>query len=284
MKTISQDKVSEFVKKNNLTIYKGVWHYSYNFTKNNSYKLILQFDTPVLICNNSFIHAPALIYTKANYKEIVKIQNSITSHFNSSNEAPRKVFWFLKISTLEKFLERRSKSSKKPRKHFPTSETYQKVKKKINCELEIIDYEERFFINNYNRLKKNDYLNASIIIENLKKSYPELPKKWMKLAFLKKESEVIAIALLIDDGKSISLENIAAERSSLSYGVYVCTEIIRYCADNNYYSFDAGVSGVYGVYKSKIFIDSYEIFNKKDKFIYSILRKIFKLFKNSIKE
>ena len=186
------------------------------------------------------------------------------------------MFWFLRITTLEDFLERRSKSSNKPKKHFPTTETYLKTKNKINCDLDIVDFDESFFIYHYNKIKRNDYLDASSIVANLKRSYPDLPQSWIKLAYLKKDSNILAIALLVDDGKSISLENIAAERSSLSYGVYVCTEIIKYCSDNKYYSFDAGVSGIYGVYKSKIFIDSFEVFNKHTHTFFSTIKKLFK--------
>lgn len=278
MNIISQEKAIKIINNNKLTIYKDLWHYSYNFTKNATYKVINNSGSISLIQNKIYNHAPALIYTKINSTELIKSQNSILLNFDSNDKTQRKIFWFLRINTLEDFLQRRSKSSNKPRKHFPTTETYLKMKNKINCNLEIIDFDESFFTHHYNKLKKNDYLDASLIISNLKKSYADLPQAWIKVAYLKKDSHILAIALLVDDDKSISLENIATERSSLSYGVYVCTEIIRYCSDNNYYSFDAGVSGIYGVYKNKVFIDSFEVFNNKKFTIISQIKKLLKLF------
>lgn len=276
MKIISNNKAIEIINNNNLTVHKELWHYSYNFTKNATYKVIRNSGSISLIQNNIYTHAPALIYTKSNFNELIKSENSTLLNFDSHDKTQRKVFWFLRITTLEDFLERRSKSSNKPKKHFPTTETYLKTKNKINCDLDIVDFDESFFIYHYNKIKRNDYLDASSIVANLKRSYPDLPQSWIKLAYLKKDSNILAIALLVDDGKSISLENIAAERSSLSYGVYVCTEIIKYCSDNKYYSFDAGVSGIYGVYKSKIFIDSFEVFNKHTHTFFSRIKKLFK--------
>ena len=40
MKIISNNKAIEIINNNNLTINNELWHYSYNFTKNATYKVI----------------------------------------------------------------------------------------------------------------------------------------------------------------------------------------------------------------------------------------------------
>ena len=67
MKIISNNKAIEIINNNNLTIHNELWHYSYNFTKNATYKVIRNSGSISLIKNNIYTHAPALIYTKSNF-------------------------------------------------------------------------------------------------------------------------------------------------------------------------------------------------------------------------
>ena len=86
-----------------------------------------------------------------------------------------------------------------------------------------------------------------------------LPEEWIKIATLSHKDNIVAIFLFIDDGKSISLFNLATKRHRLSFGLVLCTDLIRYFSNRDYYSFDAGVSGKYGTYKAKIFLDSMDV-------------------------
>ena len=169
----------------------------------------------------------------------------------------------LKTVSFNDFLERRSKNSSKPKKHFPTLESYEKYKSKINGDVIFDEFSKDFFFKNYNDLKNPEHLSGEIILEMFYKNNPHINTKWLRTASLYHNNSIVAIGIIVDDGKSLNLENIAAKRDSLSFGVVLCTEIVKYCCENSYYSFDAGVSGLYGSYKGKIFLDSREVYKTK---------------------
>ena len=266
---ITPSEVSKVVNDNNLHIYQNIWHYSFNDdfqqvnfkfekTKNG---IITLYSEP----HNQF--CPLLIYTNTNQKLLLKERNAIQNEFEQ-NKNYRKVFWFLKTTTFNNFLERRSKTSSKPKKHFPTLESYDKYKSKINSEIIVDVFNEKFFMKNYDKLKQPDHLSGKELLKFFKKNYLYLNNDWLRIAYLNHDNEIVAVAILVDDGKSLNLENIAAKRDSLGFGVFLCTELVKHCCEKNYYSFDAGVSGLYGTYKEKIFLDSSEVYKSKPPFTY----------------
>jgi hypothetical protein len=203
-------------------------------------------------------YSPALIYSNKD-RVIIKTINILSTKYDNKNKLFRKIFWFIRLGSFESFLSRRSETSTRPDKHFPTIETYEKIKKKVNATFQVTKFNKDRFCTIYDNLKKETHLTGREIIDDMNKKYPQLPQEWIQIGELYANGEVVSIALLIDDNKSMSLVNIAAKRSSNSYGIYLCTEVVKYCCERRYYSFDAGVSGIYGVYKDKIYLDSYEI-------------------------
>ena len=223
--------------------------------------LIKKNDDIILFDNKKLSHAPTLVFSNSNSISTPKINYSISSKYCKNENKIDNIFWFLRLNGLQNYLFRRSQIASKPSKHFPTEKTYHKVKTKINGITKIYDFNKGdFFTSNYNRLRNSNYLDGEQILKNLNNRYKnKIPEKWIKTVALNCNNNVKAIALIIDDGHSVSLENIASERSSLSYGVFLCTQIIDFYSQLNYYSFDAGISKRYGVYKDKIFLDSFKI-------------------------
>jgi hypothetical protein len=84
------------------------------------------------------------------------------------------------------------------------------------------------------------------------------PREWFTFyALIEEDSEECkGVILTIEDGRSCSAVNIASERSSgFGYGSFLFVEVIKYLCSMSYTSIDGGVSGRYGVYKDKIFLD-----------------------------
>jgi|ERR1019366_351801 hypothetical protein len=244
----------------------SIWHYSFNelYRKHNIFDQTT--DKQNTFCLNEF--SPTLLLN--NKKKYVK--NVILSDFDSQNRNNRKVFWYLSLTDFNSFLDRRTIISSNPKKHYPTQYTYSKVK--TNGDLQLLAFDETVFIKYYNELKKAEHLSGEGVIKSLKDTNPPFIIKYLKMGMITDNEKVVAIAMLVDDSKSMSLINIAARRSSKSYGVILCTEIVKYCCENNYSSFDAGVSGMYGVYKDKIFLDSKEVYTPKLSFSKRIIHKI----------
>ena len=115
------------------------------------------------------------------------------------------------------------------------------------------------------------FQSAEEVITTFKEANIGLNENWLKIAVLYQNERIVAIALLVNDKKSMSLISITTERNNLSFGTYLCIEIINYCCQNNYSSFDAGVSIQYDTYKDKVFIDSKEVFNVQKSFISKFL-------------
>ena len=289
---IKPTEIIKVITDHNLHIYKNIWHYSFNndFQKNDFRFEKKKNGTKILYSNayNSF--SPLLIYTNVDSDLFLKVRNAFQDSFDELNKNYRHVFWYLKTITFKSFLERRSENSTNPKKHFPTIETYEKYKNKIKGEVKFSEFDKDFFIENYNNLKAPDHFSGEKILEIFNKNNPGINLNWFKTATLYHNNSIVAIGILIDDSKSLNLENIAAKRDALSFGVFLCTEIVKYCCENNYYSFDAGVSGLYGNYKEKIFLDSIEVYEQEQSLLkyiqfwkISYWKKInYKIFKNGV--
>lgn len=274
-KRISEEESKQIILNHNLSPIHNIWHYNYNL----NHETLYHYNSPkgiVIYSKTQNKFAPAIIYCTEKYTPRLNINNAIIEDYNPGNRTKRKVFWFLRLTSFDDFLARRSQLSNKPKKHFPTIETYTKVKNKIAMEVKISDFNYDFFCATYNSLKTNESLTGEQIIEKLNRNNPNLPKNWLKQFYLGDNDNIFAVALVIDDGKSFSLENISSVRSSLGYGIYLCTELIRIGSENKYFSFDAGVSSLYGYYKDKIFLDSKEILNLLNKKSFSYLKKSIK--------
>ncbi|RAP32046.1 hypothetical protein DID75_05445 [Candidatus Marinamargulisbacteria bacterium SCGC AG-410-N11] len=244
---ISLEKALELIDQLNLKPYFELWHFTFNIS--------------YFYTNFKFIHIGKryLLFptTKLNqWSPFVIFSNFELSLEPLSKHNQHNPFWFYKLSTFENFLTRRSNESHKPKKHFPSLETYPKLQKKLDVSFDIINFSIDNFTMYYDNLKRPDHDSATTIMSILLKNYPGLTQNWLRLALLKQDNNVLAIALIIDDGKSISLQNIASKMSSHGYGVFLCVEILKYYSSKQYYSFDAGISAQYGCYKNKIFLDS----------------------------
>ena len=263
-KIIKPQEIRNIINDNNLHIYKDIWHYSYN----EKYQQVkFNFEErkdgiKILYSKSRNIFAPLLIYTNSDSDFILEKDNAIQNEVDQENLIYRHAFWFLKINSFHDFLERRSKSSSKPKKHFPSLESYEKYKSRINGEIIFEDFDKDFFVKHYNNLKQPEYRSGEEILALFKRNNPDINYELFRMAALYHDNTVVAVALLVDDKKSLNLENIATKRETISFGVHLCTEIVRYCGENNYYSFDAGVSGLSG-YKIKIFLDSKEVFKNE---------------------
>jgi hypothetical protein len=265
---IKASEIQKVISDYKLHIYKNIWHYSFNDEfQQNEFKLAKAKDDLKFLyskAHNQF--SPLLVYTNADSRISLKVKNAIISEFNEGDEDYRNIFWFLEIQSFHQFLERRSKNSSKPKKHFPTLESYDKYKSKINGEVFLSEFEKKFFFTHYNDLRQSEHMSGEDLFDLFRKNNPNIELGWLRTAWLTHDNSIVAIGIIVDDGKSLNLENIAAKRDSLSFGVFLCTELVKYCCENNYRSFDAGVSGLYGSYKQKIFLDSQEVYREPEKF------------------
>lgn len=156
---------------------------------------------------------------------------------------PGKTFWFLHLTTFNDFLSRRSEISHKPKKHFPTMETY----KKPEHELIYRDYDFNEFANIYDKLRRGNHKSAKAMKKEIR-----VDAKWCRIATYGNTG----VCWLADDGRSASLINLASVIDNTGVGLTMLVEVVRYLCESGYKSFDAGVSGYYGGYKNKIFLDS----------------------------
>jgi len=246
-------------------IYHGIRHYSFSDIFSDKYFCISDKDGRTNIVRKPLDPwSPVLLYTNYDGLPMIKTKNLVTSEYDKSQADVNKVFWYLSLSSFEAFLKRRDAISTQADKHFPSSKTYFKISKKINTLFHYDNLDSDFFIKNYNRLKHEDYQSGEIVLNSLNRN--PIPKKWIKTAYLTHNNEITAIALLIDDLASVCEYNIAARRSNIGYGLLLNTQIIKHCCDRNYSSFDCGVSGKYGVYKDKLFLDSKSVVQEEDFF------------------
>jgi hypothetical protein len=278
MELIKYNDIHRIISEYDLKLFKEIWHYSFNPGINKNDFVLVKTESGIFLYQPAFDQwSPVCCYTNSASSSL-QVLNFLTTPLLKT-ESPLKAYWYLDKPEISFFLKRRDAISNQPRKHFPTSATYNQFKKKIQKSFFYEPLNPDFFTLTYNKLKKPNYLDGGKIISLL--STHNIPEIWLKTGVLKDNDQTVAIALLIDDGRSVSLFNITGIESNFSYGLILCTEIIDYCGKNNYFSFDSGVSGIYGSYKQKIFLDSYKVcLNEKEKeyrnSFFTLLKKIIK--------
>lgn len=282
---ISANEIERIISDHNLHIYYNIWHYSFNhrflldkfvFKKNKNGSIFL-YAKPL---NH---HSPSLVYSNTNtINHDIILPNLINGSYEPSNTTDRNIFWFLKITSYPEFLERKPKKSP-----FPSIRTYEKTTKLINGETVIDSFRKDYFIKYYDQLKPPAHISGDQVVTAIKMNNPNLSDNFLKTATLLHNNEIVAISLIIDDGISISADNLAAQKTNLGFGIFLLNEILKYCSENNYYSYDAGVSGIYTGYKSRLFLDSKEIISYKQyklfKYLPFVSPYLFKFNNNSTK-
>lgn len=279
IKEISGKDIELCISDNDLKLYKDIWHYSFGPVKSTNKFYFVKNGSDIFLFAKPFDQwSPVCCYTNNQEKDIETI--NFLGNPREKNDSRKKFFWYLNITTLEEFLQRRDEISNQPDKNFPTTTTYNNIIGKINKTFTYTELDENYFIAHYNSLKKENYLDGTEIIALLKRA-GNIPADWLRMGVLYDNDKLVSIAVLVDDGKSVSLFNLATQRSKFSYGSLLCTEIIKHSSLRNYLSFDCGVSGTYGNYKSKIFLDSYQVCEKENIFLpeRGFIKKIFNFFK-----
>ena len=267
---ISKEKAKKLIIDKKLESYYGIQHFSFDFKYYKQLFLIIEDGFYYIFVNRPIDHwSPLYVLTnnKSNYLPfyIRNIKNCILCKTNEKMKELNKdvrYYWYSECN-FEKYLKFRDKISNKPHKHFPSSNTYQKYKNIINeYEILIKDFSQKDWENHYNILKRQDHKKASEI------PIPNIEKENIKLCLMKKknEEEVLFVALLAINNKSLSVLNLASQLRSIKYnigiGFFGCFKLFRYCCDNDYNSFDFGISRVYGCYKNKLSMYIYQ-FNEK---------------------
>ena len=268
IKKIDVHEKDRLISSHGFRIYHDIWHYSFNDVFRNEYLSVSDSDGRINILRkplNSW--SPVLLYLNYEGQPLITTQNLVALEYDKSSATEvQKLFWYLSLSGFDDFLKRRDSMSSQPSKHFPSSKTYYKVSGKIGGKFHYEDLDRDFFNDNYDKLRNKDFQTGATVVNYLTGGALPVPQKWLKMAYLVHEDEIVAIALLVDDSKSVCIFNSTAKRSKVGYGPLIMAEIIKYCCDHNYYSVDSGVSGKYGDYKETFFMDSRHVVEGGDIF------------------
>jgi len=237
IKKVSILEAASIIENEGLEPYFGTWHYAYNIGV--FYDSML-YDGKSVYSNKQINKwSPPPVYTKEN---IVP-----------GNDGP---YWFLRLTTLYDFLRRRSETSSNPKKHFPSLETYAKTERKMASVYLDEPYNKKLFVDDYDSLRKKEHLSGRELINTFWETNKRFPIEWLRVVRILNEGRLVAIYLIADDGRSYSDLNSASIIDSSGWCIYGLVKIIEYLCGHGYRFFDCGISGDYGGYKKKIFLDS----------------------------
>ena len=231
----------------------GAWHYSWDVERFHPTMLLSETRTGITLRATGAINewAPVAAYTsEPTPPPLQTIKPDPVS------------YWFLRLGTFDDFLARRSEQSSQPDAHFPTRQTYAVASRKLNCRLEQFSLggNEALFAALYDRLKAAKYRHSGeacwrgAIHHN-----PGVPLEWFRVFTLTEADTGAckAVQIGIQDSRSCSGINAGSERrSGVGYGILLDVEIVRHLCGLGMSSFDCGVSGDYGGYKRKVFMDA----------------------------
>lgn len=220
-----------------------LWHYSFNIEKFYDHMFLVSDGKYIRLQAPRQLHqwAPLPIFTNKHLDSI------------GASSSP---FWICRLSTFDEFLLRRSLQSSKPRKHFPTLQTFEKKDLALNGRLVISNLETNSFIEIYDSLRRSTHLSGSETLSVFFRSNIGVPKEWFKMMTLTTSDSITGIGLLVDDGVSQSLINLASIIDKNRYGLYMLSLWTKECCQMGRKFIDAGISGTYGIYKNQIFLDS----------------------------
>jgi UDP-3-O-[3-hydroxymyristoyl] N-acetylglucosamine deacetylase len=264
---ITSKEALKIIKNNDMVPYFGLNHFSFDVSIYTELFLIEE-EYKYIFSGTPFDHwSPLCVYTNnfekdSNYLpyHITQIKNCILYKINDkirSINGDIRYYWGSKCN-FEKFLDFRDTISKKARQHFPSTRTYKKLLPYMaDYEFDIIPYNYDIFEQHYDILKKEQHLPACNI------PISKINKPFLKLALLRKEKEVVFIAIFVDRFNCVSVLNLASASGligyNVGYGFYGCIALFKYCCDNKYDYFDLCVSREYGCYKNKLCVERYQI-------------------------
>ena len=248
-----------FIEKEGLCPVFNTWHFNYNLGYYHP-SLLWDENLKIVVAEKSVgPWSPTPVFSKLG--KPVEAYLSLKS--NVANPEPDKFYWWhTPLTTFEDYLDEKTKTSHNKRKHFPTTHTYLKYTDKCDISFEILDFDMERFALVEGRLKTPNHAGVREYIHHPQNGVRQAPSSWLKMAFLKDKGVEVACALLLDDGRSLCLLNIAALRSPFSFGVFVGVELTKWGCSVGRKSFDCGISKDFGCYKNKIFTKSYEVYGK----------------------
>jgi len=244
MQKIKTAEAMRIIKENHLKPYFDTWHYCYN----------------IEVFYDEMIYDNGTVYPE---KQINKWSPLPVFTSKELEQSSKGLYWFLRMTTFNEFLERRSAQSSSPKKHFPSVETYHKFDKKIDAPLVVSEYSKKEFVCDYDKLRRKEHTNGKELVKAFWKTNKRFPLEWLKVARVIKDSNTVAVFLIADDGISYSDLNSASILDKNGYCVYGLVKMVEHLCKNGYRFFDCGISGSFGGYKHKIFLDGVTLKNVK---------------------
>jgi len=252
-RTIPVKEALRIIALNDLKPACGVWHFSWDIERFCETMLLQTVDGAL------HVYAPRPLNEWAPVAHFTSSPDPLPLRTGKLEPLP---YWFLRLSTFEDFLDRRTAASSRPGEHFPSRATYPRAATRLGCHLEHMKLhgnEERF-ARWYDELKDARYKHTGdecwrgAVAHN-----PGVPQGWFTVSALIEDvtGACKAVQLAVSDHLSHSGINIAAaRRSRFGYGVMLAVEEIKRLCAMGATSFDCGVSGNYGGYKKQIFLDA----------------------------
>jgi hypothetical protein len=235
----------------NLNTVNGSWHFSWDIERFFDSLFLYESDDYTYVFRTEPLNewAPAPLFT-----DDPRVDFLIAA---TGKNCP---FWLLKLTTFDDFLARRSELSRQPTKNFPTQQTYPRYARKIACKLERLPLHGNieFFCKYYNQWKLGKWGHTGeYVMDQFFSGHDNVPKEWLFIHSLRdtEGGACKGICFTIEDGRSCSMYNIASEPD---HGRFMLVELIKECCAMGYVTHDCGVTGVYGNYKSLIYLDRVE--------------------------
>lgn len=242
-------EAQKYIQDLNLKPVGNTWHYSWDLERFFPELYLLETPAQSYLFHPKpipYISAPAPLFSTD--REL----NTIIAH--TGRYFP---YWFLHYHGFDAFLERRSEFSANSTSNFPTRQTYRRFMNKKGGVIERLPLMANMdmFIEQFSALKPAGFaFNGEACVRFYFKANPDVPRDWFYVYRLidPVRNEGLGVMLTIEDGRSAAMLNLASQRG---YGLITIVEAFRLMEHLNYSSINAGVSGIYGHYKSKLFMD-----------------------------
>jgi hypothetical protein len=252
LQRITIDEALSIINSERLSTVLGSWHYSWNLTHFYDELFISRSQSRTYVFHNTPIHewAPAPLFS-----------NDETLNRIIVTQGKDGDYWFLRLTDFDAYLARRSSRGLHAKsRHFPSHRTYPKHRGRIDsyAERHSLIGNEEWFVELYDRLKHPKYGHSGQrCLDQAFEANIRTPREWFAFYTLRQcaTNECHAVELVIEDAQSCSGINAACITDKHGYGIFLSVEIIKSLCSRGLTSYDCGVSGRYGTYKQKLYLD-----------------------------
>ena len=173
---ISIDEKNRLINSQQVKLYHGIWHYSFNEIFQRPYYRISDGQGRMNIVSGAMDSwSPVIMYSNYEGSPLFETNNLIVAEYDKDDPSVTTVFWYLSLTSFNDFLKRRDQISAHPRKSYPSTKTYNAISAQMNYEFYYDKFNNEKFVKYYDELRNPEHKSADAVLSHLTEGAYQVP-------------------------------------------------------------------------------------------------------------